>query len=562
MSKPVRILLLVLSILLVLSFIAGFVYARYWLDPMLKEELVKATARSSKDLYALRLDRIHVNIFTGRLEADGVALSTDSVRWEAMYQEKPDSAPLKINLLIKRLRVKDIGWIKYWRTKKLDLDGIEIVEPELDLVSVKDTAQPKLPEVDTLVPGMLDRLPERIAPFTDQLYIGYVAITNGKCSFRNLRQNQSSYQQADSINGVLSRVNIVANDTAKHSNALFCRHILLTMLNYEFYPAGSVYAYRIKSATIDGQDDLIKLQQVSILPTIADAEFMKRLTLRVPRVKINMKEIIIRKLNLFRALHKAELTMESVVIESAQVKLYQDKNLPLSRHKRMPHELFRNIKVYLNIDTILLRNSNILYTELLENDKGQLEFEHANGVILNVTNDTLKMSNATPARIDARAELMGAGLLDLSLQFPLLSQTFNCDYSAHLGRIDMTYLNRLVEDKNNFRIESGIAQKMELKVQVRNGLAQGTIEATYDDLKISVLREKDGSKKKLISAVANLVLRGKNELGSASQPFKIGTIYYLREPTDGIVRYIWRSAQMGLMETLVPKSISGGKMPD
>jgi len=562
MSKPVRILLLILSILLALSFIGGLVYARYWLDPMLKEELVKATARSSKDLYALRLNRIHVNIFTGWLEADGVALSTDSVRWEAMHQEKPDSTPFKINLSIKRLQIKDIGWIKYWRTKKLDLDGIEIVEPELDLVSVKDTAQAKLPEVGTLVHGMLDRLPERIAPFTNHLYIGYVAISNGKCSVRNLLQNQSSYQQADSINGVLRRVNIVANDTAKHSNALYCRRILLTMGNYEFYPVGSVYGYRIKSATIDGQNDLIKLQQVSILPTVSDAEFMKRLTLRVPRAKINVKEIIIRKLNLFRALHKAELTMESVVIESARINLYQNKNLPLSRHKQMPNERFRNIKTYLNIDTILLRNSNILYTELLEDDKGQVEFEHTNGVILNVTNDTLKMSNATPARIDARAELMGAGLLDLSLRLPLLSQTFSCDYSANLGRIDMTYINRLVAEKNNFRIESGVAQKIELEVQVRNGLARGTVEATYDDLKISVLDEKDGSKKRLISAVANLVLRGKNEPGSATQPFKIGNIYYQREPTDGILRYIWRSAQMGLMETLVPKTISGGKMPD
>lgn len=60
----------------------------------------------------------------------------------------------------------------------------------------------------------------------------------------------------------------------------------------------------------------------------------------------------------------------------------------------------------------------------------------------------------------------------------------------------MTYLNRLVEDQNKFRVESGNAESMILKVQVRNGLAQGTLEATYDDLKISVLRKKDGSKRR------------------------------------------------------------------
>ena len=313
---------------------------------------------------------------------------------------------------------------------------------------------------------------------------------------------------------------------------------------------------------MDGQGDLIKLQQINILPTITDTEFMNRLTLRIPRAKINMKEIIIRKLDLFRALHKTAFTMESVVVESARVNLYQNKNLPLSVHKQMPHELFCNIKAYLNIDTILLRNSNILYTELLEDDKGYLEFERLNGVILNVTNDTLKMSYATPTRIDARAELMGVGLLDLSLQLPLLSQTFHCDYSAHLGRTDMTYLNRLVVEKNNLRIESGVAQKIDLEVQVRNGLAQGTVKAIYEDLKISVLRESDGSKKRLISALANWTIRQENKPGSANQPVIIGHINYPREPTDGILRYIWRTAQQGLLETIQPKIPSGRKMPD
>lgn len=66
----------------------------------------------------------------------------------------------------------------------------------------------------------------------------------------------------------------------------------------------------------------------------------------------------------------------------------------------------------------------------------------------------------------------------------------------------------------------------------------------------------------MISVVANIILRGKNERGSENKPFKVANIYYRREPTDGILRFIWRSAQTGLMETLVPRNISGGKMPD
>ena len=562
MSVTVRRVLIVLSILLTLIVITTIVFVRVYLDPLLKDQLEEKTAQSSQGMYALQIDRLHVNLFTGSAELDGIHLTTDSIRWDSMRHAKPDEAHLKIALQIRRLRLKNINLLKYWRTKEIVLDNIIVRDPQINMSSARDTVLEKSPKSDSLAKGMLDRLPLMIAPFAKSIHIGSVTVSNGKMSLRTLLLQKTSYQQADSIGLALRNIHIVANDTSETGRALFAENLSLNLRNYELYPTGDLYGYRINAASLDGQKGLAKLEVVTILPKTTDAEFMQRLKLRTPRLKIRMQEILINHLDLFRAIHQKELNMESVIVESARIDVYQNKNLPLSRFKRMPHELFRSIKPHLNIDTILLRNSNILYTEFHGEQEGQIEFENVNGVILNISNDTLKMSNATPARIDARAELMGVGLLDLSLQIPLLSPTFQCDYTANLGKIDMTYLNRLVEDQNKFRIESGNAERILLKVQVRNGLAQGTIEATYDDMKISVLRPKDGSKKKLVSVVANIILRGKNERGSENHPFKVGAVYYRREPTDGILRFIWRSAYTGLMETLVPRNISGGKLPD
>jgi len=562
MSVTVRRVLIVLSILLTLIVITTIVFVRVYLDPLLKDQLEEKTAQSSQGMYALQIDRLHVNLFTGSAELDGIHLTTDSIRWDSMRHAKPDEAHLKIALQIRRLRLKNINLLKYWRTKEIVLDNIIVRDPQINMSSARDTVLEKSPKSDSLAKGMLDRLPLMIAPFAKSIHIGSVTVSNGKMSLRTLLLQKTSYQQADSIGLALRNIHIVANDTSETGRALFAENLSLNIRNYELYPTGDLYGYRINAASLDGQKGLAKLEVVTILPKTTDAAFMQRLKLRTPRLKIRMQEILINHLDLFRAIHQKELNMESVIVESARIDVYQNKNLPLSRFKRMPHELFRSIKPHLNIDTILLRNSNILYTEFHGEQEGQIEFENVNGVILNISNDTLKMSNATPARIDARAELMGVGLLDLSLQIPLLSPTFQCDYTANLGKIDMTYLNRLVEDQNKFRIESGNAERILLKVQVRNGLAQGTIEATYDDMKISVLRPKDGSKKKLVSVVANIILRGKNERGSENHPFKVGAVYYRREPTDGILRFIWRSAYTGLMETLVPRNISGGKLPD
>ena len=561
MSTTLRKFLLVFSAVLALICIAVIVFVRVWLDPLLKEKLEDMTTESSQGMYQLKLDRLHINLFAGTAELNKIQLSTDSTRWDSIRQMNPDETPLKVELKIRRLKIKNLHLIQYWRTKELSLNKILVYDPEIALVSIQDTALSKPVQKDSIQQRGLDRLPILLASFAKSIHIRAIKAINGKMSIHTTKGTKSSYQQADSLNLSLTNINLTANDTTETGRALYADHILLSLRNYELYPTGDLYGYRINSATVDGRNGVTKLDIVTILPKLSDIEFMQRLKLRTPRLKIRMKEILIHELDLFRALHKKELSMESVIVESARIDVYQNKNLPLSRHKRMPHELFRSIKPYLNIDTILLRNSNILYTEYHGTEEGQIEFEKVNGVILNITNDTLKMTEATPARIDARAELMGAGLLDLSLQLPLLAPDFRCDYTANLGQIDMTYLNRLVEDQNKFRVESGMAERIILKVQVRNGIARGTVEASYNDLKISVLRSKNGRKKKIISVVANLLLRNNNERGDGS-PFKVGKVYYRREPTDGILRYIWRSAQTGLMETLVPRNLSKGRMPD
>ena len=209
-----------------------------------------------------------------------------------------------------------------------------------------------------------------------------------------------------------------------------------------------------------------------------------------------------------------------------------------------------------------MRNTHVLYTEVIEDGKGLLEFNNMNGLIINVTNDTAKMSNATPAHVFARGELMGAGVLDVKLSMSLLSPTFRCNYVANLGKMDMSYLNRLLTNKDHLRVDSGDADNIIAKVNIVGEHADGSVEATYTNLKLSLLKDDTGKKKKLISAVANLLIRNNNDREIEGRPFKIGTVNYDRDPTDGFIRFLWRSAQSGLMETLVPGGLKLGKTHD
>ncbi|MEO6037259.1 MAG: hypothetical protein ABIQ93_02520, partial [Saprospiraceae bacterium] len=553
MSTVFRRIALGFLLVLALLFIAGLLFARFWLDGYLKDQLVTLTDRSSRQMYALQLDRLHVNIFTGSAELRGIHLQTDSLRWEELRHQEPESTPLRLDLKIGGIFIRHFDWTGFWRSKDFNLSSIEFLEPELKLASVKDSVLEKDPKTDTLTKAMLNRLPLMLGSRVKSLHVGSVEVYNGKMTYQTVHPRGNTYQQADSIDWILSGLNIVANDTTETGKALYADNILLTVRNYELWPPGSVYAYRFKSASFLGRDSLVKMEGVSVLPTLSDGEFMQRFNkIRRPRLRAKATEVVIRKLNLFRALHKNEWTMESLAIDGARINVYQNKNIPPRLNKKLPNEVFRTIPAYLNIDTILMRNANLLYTEVIEDGKGLLEFDKINGVILNVTNDTLRMSDSTPARIFARGELMGAGLLDVTLNLPLLARTFRCNYVANLGRMNMVYLNRLLTDKDHLRVDSGDSENIVARVRILGENAQGTVEATYSNLKLSLLREEGGKKKKFVSAVANLLIRGKNDRETEGRPFKVGTVKYNRDPTDGFIRFLWRSAQSGMMETLVP----------
>ena len=140
MSTTLRKFLLVFSAVLALICIAVIVFVRVWLDPLLKEKLEDMTAESSQGMYQLKLDRLHINLFAGTAELNKIQLSTDSTRWDSIRQMNPDETPLKVELKIRRLKIKNLHLIQYWRTKELSLNKILVYDPEIALVSIQDTA--------------------------------------------------------------------------------------------------------------------------------------------------------------------------------------------------------------------------------------------------------------------------------------------------------------------------------------------------------------------------------------------------------------------------------------
>lgn len=567
MLKKAAIVVAILAVILMLLM-------RFFLAPLIKNKLIDAVSSGSAGVYRLDIRGVYCNPITGFASFKDIRLYTDTVLLEKQRTEHPEKPVSLINLNIRRLVLTDARFYSSWSTKVVDLGNITVFDPVVEMYTRLDS----LVLSDTLEVSFRERLPQMLCERVKSLSIKSFTVDNGSFVLgKTDSRNRTTEQSADTINCLLDSIfvdknaQIAAakkdievkgeeNRQAGGPKALYAQAIRFDFKNYKFKTSKSPYVFAVGSGDFSSRDELAKLSSVSAGPDISDEEFVRRQKFRRGRFRLSINSILIVRIDLFKALHRGIWTMQTVDMNQGKVDVYVDKSLEQVPDKRMPNELIRNLNFYLRADSIFARNVDIVYHEKKPDGKGVITFDQAYLKITNFTNDSLLMSDAHPALIDANCRLMNAGKLVVSIKLPLLSRDFACSFRATLSAMSMLALNPLFE-KDNLIIESGDLKSVQLQAKVQNGKASGALEAMYDGLEVTVIEAKGTEKKHLLSSIANLLLRTKNKKDE-SGPIRTGTIDYTRIAGDDFLRFLWRSARSGLLDILLPKGVKVPLPPD
>ena len=544
-----RIGLILLSLLLVL-FLAGFIAARWYLAPFVKQAAESGVEKSSNGLYRLSIKTLRIDLLTGTIRARGLTITTDTARWETRIRQFPAKATQKINLSIESMRITRVHWWRFLKTGDLALNRIEIDKPQLDIASVQDSMPEQAPKTDSITRSMLDQLPALIAPHAKSIRIKLITVENARFVLNTKSPEKETIQYADSINWKIADIHLAAADTSAAGRTFYANNMLLNLHHYRLWTVGKRYLFSIEAAQLTGKDSLFEMQHCSMRSVGDDSITIAEPRLRRPKVYFNIRETTVQGLDLLLGLHRNKWNARSILLDSVYVSLFNNMDLPLPLHRKMPNELWRNLKLPVNVDTLLVRNANIFYHDKTGDDRGKLNFRNANVLVLNLSNDSTRMTDTTPVRVFAAAQFMGTGDLSVALSIPLLSPNFYCPYQATLLNMPFSSINALIEAKNNVRIDEGFADKISVKALATNGITRGSVKIYYQGLKISVLKEESGDKNKLASTIANLVIRNNSDDKSTDSPFRTADIVYRREAVDGFLRLLWRAAQSGLVNTL------------
>jgi hypothetical protein len=170
-----------------------------------------------------------------------------------------------------------------------------------------------------------------------------------------------------------------------------------------------------------------------------------------------------------------------------------------------------------------------------------LSFTHLDVKISNVC--SIPQENDT-CIINAAANLANAGRLNLTLNYPLLSNTLDFTYKGSLDSMSVMFLNDWLEVENLVRLKKGKIDRITFSAMVKDGTTYIEEKPLYNGIQLKKLDEKDKGEETIPSFIFNtFVLRSSNPSGTQ---IKTANIIYVKKNEDAFLDVLWIPIRTGL----------------
>jgi len=148
-----------------------------------------------------------------------------------------------------------------------------------------------------------------------------------------------------------------------------------------------------------------------------------------------------------------------------------------------------------------------------------------------------------------QAKIMGEGDMNIELKLPLEGNLREFECSGNVGRMKLQPLNDMIEPAINMSINGGVLDRMTFNFKANDYESKGWMEFLFSDLDVALLGEADKQKKGL-SLMANAVAISNNP--ADGKDIKVVEIGFERDKNKGIISYIYKTLQSGMVRTIIP----------
>jgi hypothetical protein len=534
-------LFLTLGGIFLVLIIGGFVAVNS-LDSYLKKQITTSINENKESPYSIEIGEVHVWLFPTKLTLERIKVRTDSI--SAEQKGKPQAT-----IDIQKIVFKGASIWKYISNGEWHADKITLQNPIIDIKYVADSTQGVSRAADTVANFVVAPLSVGILEIQN-LTATYQYNSNSiiqlkkldleikaarwlkpptfrfssekiQVSFEQLNHKTADFvQMVDTLNGTL---NAVSFDTS-YVDVLRFSDAKLLIDNYSMVHRNGT---NFKIGEVNYENNLVKVKNVEL-----SQDLDEKLELKTEQLEAHNLD--------WQALQRQIIKADKILVFNPDISILKDRN----RHgepkaKKMPYQW----QIGLAIDTLEIQKGNIVYSERAEglDGIGSLTFDSLNMMALNFHN----FEESKPAIIKADMYFMKESKIELTMEMPLNTDTFEGKISGFCTKIEIPTLNKMLSPITRFEATQGTIKKAWFDAKINDGFAEGTFYITYEGLKVSWLKKNSDKKRKFLSGLINTAIDNNVE-------GKEGKINYQREYNDSLLRYIWRTIRSGLITSMLP----------
>ena len=530
--------------ILLIVCLAALYFSVKW-KPMLSEKMKTAVYKGSDHLYTLQFKDIHLNLISGNLTLDDVVLRPDTAVFDSLKRTR--HAPVHIfEVKLKKLQLTRIGILTAYFKRHVAMNTILLENPSINMYYNRVPKRTDTAKND-------ETLFQQIYPALRLIKVKTIKVVDADFDYYNLVKSAKPLNAIKHLDINVRDILIDSVSQFDTTRMLFAKDINFELRGYKAPTKDKMYTMTADMLSGSATAGFIKIVGFKMTPMYADLAFSRKFSTQKDRYDLTFNTIDFSGVNFRKFSNDGVLYMKKLSIGPAKVAVFMNRELPppnIEKARNFPHIAVGRLPMETIIDTLHLSKVNVAYTEFSEETKkrGTLYLNNLGGNILNVTNDSLRLSKNHHAVADLHTSVMGAGNLAVQINFDLTAANGAFTYAGQMGPMNLQVLNPLSKDLGLLEINSGTVQKMDFSATANANGAHGKVNMYYKDLKITLLKKEDGimKKKGFLSFLANnLLVIDENPRGGE---FRIGTINFQRSKTSSFFNLMWKGVFTGIRE--------------
>jgi len=406
---------------------------------------------------------------------------------------------------------------------------------------------------------------------------------------KNYAEKQSEFKPdsivINGINGVsinkiilsnftFSQINVVNNDTLlstqkldavfhdvalmknKNSNSFefSLDNINIDMQGKKAYLPGGKYALSLDNINFVMDEKKLVLSNLNISPRFSRKKMVSLSKYNSEIYTCNINKIEANSFSIKNIIKNSNLIMSNIIVDSMNLEIFKDKRLPFDTLKRpmLPQQLLKKLKFDLGIDSILINNSSLTYSERHKDTKQLMEVSlgNLNIKIANISSMIDSIMHNEELAINLKAKLQNSIPMGINIYMPMKSIQDTFSFNGWLGNGSMKLFNNILLPAIGIKFNGGTLDGVKFAATANSTYSIGKITMLYHDLDGVVVKKDMKETNKFLSWVANAAMIKNNPI--VNKKPRSEPMYFKRVTYKGLGNFLWKTIQSGITATLIP----------